>query len=511
MAMGIDMAFLLRWIPKEQIKHVSLKANLQYKAVMLLYHKEMVLEDRVVYIGYSSDLPAYNKSLQIGLILIEDGQDCSVQDIDFIELESSVNAGKLYEELKEKWYAQEYAVSFSVYNSLVQRSDLHDIIEKTSELLGNPVILIDAKSNLISFCSDQEIEDPSASHILKMGYSRQSHISDAHTEGIHKQLSENILPITVGPGLNKTKRRILGRISIGDKPYGNIIVLEYNQQITPLDVKVLSAVCSALSHIVERQSKESIKTELADVMYKSYMEALLRGESVSQVWVEGWLKHMSWSSFQHFRIIAFFPDGQNSGELTIGLENKVNCMTLHYDGIVLIIINPVNEAAFRSVTETLKSVLIQYGYKAGISRQFDNIEDLPIYYRQASTALKIGSRLSGKEDISDYSEMVTYDILLSADTKEPMGHFYCRELDKLTEHDKRFGTNYYNTLYTFLKCFGNKNLSAQKLFIHRNTLVYRLDKIVEILGADLFDGEQCLQYYLSFKINDLLDVSEQLH
>ena len=155
-------------------------------------------------------------------------------------------------------------------------------------------------------------------------------------------------------------------------------------------------------------------------------------------------------------------------------------------------------------------MLARYGYKAGISCQFDNIEELPIFYRQAMMALKIGHVFSRKENISYYSQLLTYDILLTTDSKEPMRHFCRKELDKLIDHDKRFGSDYYNTFYTFLRCFGNKNLTAQQLFVHRNTLVYRLDKIVEILDIDLFDGEQCLQYYLSCKINDLLEAPKQI-
>ena len=510
MGMGIDMAYLLHWIPKEQIKHVSLNSNLQYRAIMLLYHKEMVLTDRTIYVGYASDMPVFSKGIQIGLIIIKDVQDHCTLDVDCIELNSNVSIGKLYEMLKEMWYAYEYSISFSIYNSLVQRNNLHNIIQKTSELLGNPVILLDRKSNLVSFCSDQEIEDPSASHIIRMGYSCQTHINDAHTEGIHRRLSENMLPILVGPGLNKTRKRILGRISIGDKSYGNIIVLEYNQKITPLDVKVLDAVCNAVSHIAEHQSKETIKTKLPDVVYTSYLEALLRGDTIPQDWIDGWLKHMAWSTYQHFRVITFFLDGQNSGELTISLESKMNCITIHHEGAVLILINSVDERAFQSNIETLNNMLARYGYKAGISCQFDNIEELPIFYRQAMMALKIGHVFSRKENISYYSQLLTYDILLTTDSKEPMRHFCRKELDKLIDHDKRFGSDYYNTFYTFLRCFGNKNLTAQQLFVHRNTLVYRLDKIVEILDIDLFDGEQCLQYYLSCKINDLLEAPKQI-
>lgn len=507
MEVGITMLDLLSKIPPEYIENISLKSNMSYAGVMMLYHKDIDIEDNIVYIGYTSNMPEYvDSNIHYGLIVINDKQvDFSVYQLDVVELKYDIIISKLYELLKETIYTYEYNTSFSIYKSMIKHNDLNIIIQRTSELLsGNPVILFDDKTNLIAYYTEQEIDDPSANHILTMGYSLPRHISDAHIEGTHKRLDENTMPITVEAGLNKTRRRILGSISINNKAFGNIIVLEYNRKFNSMDVKILSAVCNAISHIIEHQKKVTTKAELADVMFLSYIKSLLDNNEINLIWVDGWLKYMGWYIHQSFYVIII---PELNDEFKIKLENQISCFAIDYEENIVLIINPSNLEEFQSYMKILQKELSYFKYRAGISRQFDDIQEIRVFYRQAKEALRIGVSIR-ERIINSYSDIAIYDMLISANTKLSISNFYSRELGKLIAYDKQFGTDYYVTFYTFLKCFGSKTISANELFIHRNTMVYRLGRIAEILEIDLFDGEQCFQYYMSYKINDLLRIFE---
>ncbi|WP_270507633.1 helix-turn-helix domain-containing protein, partial [Paraclostridium sordellii] len=60
-------------------------------------------------------------------------------------------------------------------------------------------------------------------------------------------------------------------------------------------------------------------------------------------------------------------------------------------------------------------------------------------------------------------------------------------LGKLIDYDKRKSTSFMNTLKVYI--FNNSNLlsTSKKLFIHRNTLIYRINKIKTILEKDIDD------------------------
>ena len=53
------------------------------------------------------------------------------------------------------------------------------------------------------------------------------------------------------------------------------------------------------------------------------------------------------------------------------------------------------------------------------------------------------------------------------------------------------------TLFCYLKHNGSVKSVADEMFIHKNTIVYRMGKIKELLGCDLESGEERMQYYLA--------------
>ena len=63
------------------------------------------------------------------------------------------------------------------------------------------------------------------------------------------------------------------------------------------------------------------------------------------------------------------------------------------------------------------------------------------------------------------------------------------------------------TLEAYFKANGNVSEASKNLFIHRNTFIYRLEKIKEILKTDLNDAEQNFNYQLALKIYRILQPS----
>ncbi|MDR0719648.1 MAG: helix-turn-helix domain-containing protein [Treponema sp.] len=510
MDMGITMAYLLEQIPQNIVRTSSLGKNRVYEGLGLLYAKQRKLKNGHIYMGYASILSGFEQK-NIGLILVNDlNSNLSASGIDYIELDKNVNIDELFEELIEIWHNYEYGISLSVYNTMIQINDLKLIIKKTFEIMGNPIIMCDSFTNLVGYYSDQEIEDPSASYIMQEGHSLSNHIRDAHTEGINKRLFDNTAPIIVNPGLNKTRKRILGRITLDNNEFGNIIVLEYNRRISSLDVKILGAICNAVSNILASNRIVTMRTRLLDIMYRSYLLALLKGESINMLWVNDWLQHMGWRPYPHnnFYIMTIIVDKYMEKydtvvEFMTMLERAINCFLLRYDKFLIMIIKPDNNDTMKEYLKVLTGHLSRYGFKAGISAGFDNIKDISPYFLQAKAALNINAILGKQDYIGDYSKLAVYDILLKLQSVSALPPLCKKDLDRLIEYDKQYGTEYYRTLYIYLKCSGNKVLAADQLCIHKNTMGYRLNKIVDILDLDLDDGEKCQKLFLSYKINEL--------
>ena len=86
---------------------------------------------------------------------------------------------------------------------------------------------------------------------------------------------------------------------------------------------------------------------------------------------------------------------------------------------------------------------------------------------------------------------------------------YTLSIRSLVEYDHRNETNLVETLDCYFACNCNVSETAKALYIHRNTLIYRIDKIRSVLGRDLKDSEERLLLQLGLRIHQIRQTREQ--
>ena len=80
-------------------------------------------------------------------------------------------------------------------------------------------------------------------------------------------------------------------------------------------------------------------------------------------------------------------------------------------------------------------------------------------------------------------------------------------LGGLLSYDAQHRGELVRTLEVFLSCNGNHVRAAQELHLHRNTLLYRLDRAREILGRDLEDAETRLALQVALRLRGTIATS----
>ncbi len=143
---------------------------------------------------------------------------------------------------------------------------------------------------------------------------------------------------------------------------------------------------------------------------------------------------------------------------------------------------------------------------AGISRPASGLTTLREAYREAKDALSIANELGELEQATFYGDLKLYQLLLALKEKnlEQLRQFYEATLGPLVEHDERKQADLLRTLNGFFQSNGNLAKAAQDLDVHRNTLVYRLERISELTELDLDDADNRLILHLALKIRRVL-------
>lgn len=143
---------------------------------------------------------------------------------------------------------------------------------------------------------------------------------------------------------------------------------------------------------------------------------------------------------------------------------------------------------------------------AGISRPAKGLSILREAYREAKDAVSIANELGDREQTTFYGDLKLYQLLLALKERnlEHLRRFHNETLGPLVEHDDRKQGDLIRTLNGFFRANGNLAQAAKELDVHRNTLVYRLERIAELTGLDLEDADNRLILNLALKVQRVL-------
>lgn len=143
---------------------------------------------------------------------------------------------------------------------------------------------------------------------------------------------------------------------------------------------------------------------------------------------------------------------------------------------------------------------------AGISRPAVSLSALRDAYREAKDALSIANQLGDREQATFYGDLKLFQLLLALKERnlDHLRRFYQDTLGPLAEHDDRKQADLIRTLNGFFEANGNLAKAAADLDVHRNTLVYRLERISELTDMNLDDADNRLILYLALKVQRVL-------
>jgi purine catabolism regulator len=123
--------------------------------------------------------------------------------------------------------------------------------------------------------------------------------------------------------------------------------------------------------------------------------------------------------------------------------------------------------------------------------------------KEAEQALTMGRRLFGPDSATAFSELGLYRLLYALEPRPELRAFSEDVLSRLGSKDR--GGVLKQTLNAYLATNGSPTDAADRLHLHRNTVLYRLGRIEDLLGLDLRDAEVRLALHLALKIADVLE------
>jgi carbohydrate diacid regulator len=164
------------------------------------------------------------------------------------------------------------------------------------------------------------------------------------------------------------------------------------------------------------------------------------------------------------------------------------------------------ENTAKNIIDTLGTELMVKAY-VGIGTMVDNIRDIERSYKEAAAALTIGNVFDMDKAIISYDSLgigrLIYQLPLEV----------CRIYLEEVFREGSFEAFDDETIHTVQKFFENDlNISetSRQLYVHRNTLVYRLDKIEKLTGLNLTRFDDAIVFKIAMLVKKFLDKRENV-
>ena len=178
---------------------------------------------------------------------------------------------------------------------------------------------------------------------------------------------------------------------------------------------------------------------------------------------------------------------------------------LYYDGFFVIVMNDMKPEECADVMEAFADraarKMPERRVWVGVSDQVTDISNLRLSFRRARAAVTMAENVD--DSIQFFDKMGLYRLLYMVDDPLLLKSLSDHLLQPLLEYDEQHGGGYLETLESYLKNSGSIKAMADELFIHRNTILYRMTNIKKLLGSDLEDSRERMMFAIACMIRKM--------
>lgn len=167
-------------------------------------------------------------------------------------------------------------------------------------------------------------------------------------------------------------------------------------------------------------------------------------------------------------------------------------------------------AGERAVEELLRAALAALskssptvGSKSAVSSRKDGAAGLKEALGECAETLRLSREWGIGDRVAAYGQL-DLALVFERVPRERMELYCNRWLGKLLEERPDYAQEMLRTLETYLDCDGQLNETAKRLFIHRNTVTYRIDKLGELLQVDIKNMGDLMRLKLAFLFRRML-------
>lgn len=397
-------------------------------------------------------------------------------------------------------------------DAIAEGESIDDCLGIAAEMLGNPMFIIDTAMTITALAKrldDREMNEAkwfavvnegrvtvnALNDILKKGAEDPPRPMQAHFYSVYPQIFNSVQ----------------ASIVVNGKP---VAVLVIPDEFAPLRESDLALADYLVKFIPDMFQRHKILRGQQNSIIEQFISNLLNKMTFENRVIESYLMRINWKLRDRYLLIKVVAkEGCVNKELAYYDVKRIknvfgSCFYLNYNEYLLFILNiRLGGAVTSEQFSAFNTLLKERDLKAGISTPFEHFGMLAEQYELVTDVIQRGKTGDGKEQIYQCADVVCEQIIRYFPEKINMLALCCPEIIRLYEYDRKHGTPFVDSLYCYLLNERSLKRASQQLHIHRNTLVYRIERIADICVLNYADPHTRYHAMLSCNILWTLDFS----
>lgn len=371
------------------------------------------------------------------------------------------------------------------------RQGVARVLEIAAEQLGNPIALMDSSLNLVSAAGDLSsgYESTIWEDVLERRYSPFEFYTRDERDDIEQRLISHGTPQIFKPRRSPGHSNLCALLTVGGKSFGVIGQVDIATAFTPYQIALAGHVRDRLELALAMEVGRYGEDELATLM-----RGVVTGDTTDPGILRLHLSKLAWCDEP--LIVAVFAAPENGDANSLSLQSWVDRVS----GLI-------PDAVFFMCEETLVAVMRKADFPHGegkdarfvealagldtrcaASAVCEDLDGIRSYYLQARITLgeakrrNLGRLVAYEDVLTGY---IVHSLLEIHEERVICNPHILDLVEKGYKGDVTMGRELVLQLFVYLANGCNNRAAARKLFLHRNTLSYRMQRIESLLNVEL--------------------------
>jgi len=368
-------------------------------------------------------------------------------------------------------------------------ADVEELLQRAASMLQNPILLLDEHGHVI--VHTESLHEDQALAIATQFF----------RSGTMPSVEGGLLHISLDDG----EDALVAAIPVGTARF-LLLCVANERSLYGSDEYVFESLSGYVRLMLSEQKYHTLSQlrRQENELLEQSLRALLEGSAAEANTIET-LEVSGWHAKDDYIVLAIEPDGvdlraQRVDAICELLEKYFSkCCAFPALPVIIAVIQP-NAEEQKIFRDRLGDLSKSGQLRFGVCEEARGFSFLPQRLSLAKRALKNASVHNGVAFFSDTAD----EYLAECATTELPKELVClRSVIAMATYDREHDTRYVETAEQYIRNHFNAVKTANALFIHRSTFLYRLERMKEQFGLDLDgDGDSLMHLLLSLKLLD---------